>query len=223
MAPKQERPPKRYIEPVTDLPEDMSLRTCAEFLTESNRIEGYKNTADEYLSCLTGTESWADHEPIVTNSVDALMYVLSIRREDITENKILQIHRIQMEGLMPSHTCGFYRQIPVFIKGTSVRLPSPAVVQALMLNWVEKFNGRRHNPFYLHYIFERIHPFVDGNGRVGRLLWALHMLQRYKKFHPILDAYGGEHASFRKKQYAYYDCIDKFSTRHFMGDSFMVE
>lgn len=93
---------------------------------------------------------------------------------DITEAFIKKIHSVLLQGIL--HSPGEYRNIQVGIKKASFE-PPPAIlvpeeVKKLMA-WYRQ-NRKKIAPFELailfHSQFEMIHPFVDGNGRVGRAL-----------------------------------------------------
>ena len=100
--------------------------------------------------------------------------------DKITPEIIKEIHRIMMIGLPlePRHR-GAWRDIPVYIGGEKKSQP-PLVIQRQIEEWCEKTNtvDRNFDPVTLHIAFEEIHPFVDGNGRVGRLLLNWHLVKR---------------------------------------------
>jgi len=91
----------------------------------------------------------------------------------ITHQFILQLHRKVMEGVDAAKP-GQYRTDFVLIKGTKVLLPHPSEVPALMdrlLEWLWTTDLHQIDIIVnFHQRFIRIHPFVDGNGRVCRLL-----------------------------------------------------
>ena len=99
----------------------------------------------------------------------------SIRHEDIFE-----LHRILADTVMDQGTAGAYRTISVRV-GRHFS-PAAADVSGLMLELLEWWNTKavQLSPVLssaiLHYRFEHIHPFADGNGRTGRALalWELY-------------------------------------------------
>jgi Fic family protein len=99
----------------------------------------------------------------------------------ITTETILRLHQLVMQQLLP--TAGRFRTIPVFIRGVDLRPPPPTEVPQLMAQWAHWVNegGHAYPPVVraaiAHHEFEAVHPFEDGNGRVGRLLLNL-MLMR---------------------------------------------
>ncbi len=99
----------------------------------------------------------------------------------VTENDILDIHKIVLQGIEDS--AGYYRSVPVRISGSTVILPNPLKVPDLMEGFISTFikKAKDYHPVELallaHYEFVTIHPFVDGNGRCGRLLMNLILMQ----------------------------------------------
>lgn len=104
------------------------------------------------------------------------------KREDIKENDILQLHAIIFVGI-DERNAGRYRSVPVRVAGSQAVFPNPMKVPELMAEffaWLCKENN--DHPVKIaavaHFKFVSIHPFVDGNGRVARLLMNLLLLQR---------------------------------------------
>lgn len=95
----------------------------------------------------------------------------------ITEDDVLAIHKIILSGIM-DEWAGKYRQTQVFIRGVDFEPPTPRQVPNLMKQFIAWLNdAQESHPVKIasiaHYKFEAIHPFIDGNGRVGRLLMNL--------------------------------------------------
>ena len=93
---------------------------------------------------------------------------------DVSEKLIKKMHAILMENLM--RTPGDYRQIQVGIEKVDYEPPPAILVPDLMKDLISWYraNAKKTHPFelatLLHTRFELIHPFSDGNGRVGRAL-----------------------------------------------------
>jgi Fic family protein len=113
----------------------------------------------------------------VTNSVAAWhaleQWVWSA--DPLTETVITHLHRLTMQSILDDDA-GSYRTVPVFIRGSRHVPPHPLRVPDAMADFVKRFAYR---PESLHPILfaaqahiqlAAIHPFVDGNGRVSRLL-----------------------------------------------------
>lgn len=105
-----------------------------------------------------------------------------IKIKELTEKQICQVHRLFYEAIS-SEQAGVYRTVPVFISGSKYRLPTPGSLPAKMKQFCGWYN---HNEKILHPVefaalvhlkFVFIHPFVDGNGRVARLLMNMALLR----------------------------------------------
>lgn len=100
----------------------------------------------------------------------------------ITEINIKALHKLFYYRIDRNHA-GRYRDRKVLITGTDFIPPLPALVPSLMADFVDSIPKLRSNyhpvefAAELHRQFVMIHPFVDGNGRVGRLLMNLALLQ----------------------------------------------
>lgn len=100
------------------------------------------------------------------------------QKRKVQEIDILNLHRTTMFG---RQWAGNYRQVQVYIRGAPHLPPPPGQVKRMMKDFVEEVNLNRGklppiaHAAVSHADFEAIHPFVDGNGRVGRLLanWML--------------------------------------------------
>lgn len=96
------------------------------------------------------------------------------------EKELLQIHSLTTEKLLPSHQLGVYRTLPVTVRGTADgevvgRPPLPVEVPYQMEDfwrWLLGVTGSEIHPVIkaaiVHYELVRIHPFIEGNGRVAR-------------------------------------------------------
>lgn len=95
----------------------------------------------------------------------------------IRKDDILAIHKIILSAVMDDWA-GKYRQTSIIIRGTDVELPEARDVPRLIENFIKWLESQQEeHPVRVaslaHYKFEGIHPFIDGNGRVGRLLMNL--------------------------------------------------
>ena len=101
-------------------------------------------------------------------------------KKELTKADLLELHRTTMKDV--TDIClGVYRPAWVYLRSSHFTPPPPAQVSKLMRNFLQELNRnpKKHNPIKLaaltHLDFESIHPFVDGNGEVGRMIanWAL--------------------------------------------------
>lgn len=121
---------------------------------------------------------------------------------ELTEQLILKIHSFILKDIDPENA-GKYRQVQVFIRGSDVVLPPPSLVPKLMKDFIKWYNSnkKKHHPLELASIastkFVTIHPFVDGNGRVSRLIMN-YLLKKNK--YPEINVY-------LKDRSDYLDCV----------------
>lgn len=100
----------------------------------------------------------------------------------ITEENIQYLHRLFYQDIDPNQA-GAYRTTPVFISGSNFPVTAPGSIPAAMKELVHWIDGERkelhpiQQAALLHQKFVFIHPFVDGNGRVGRLLMNILLIQ----------------------------------------------
>lgn len=164
-------------------------RLQEEFLVEytfnSNAIEGNTLTLQETALVLEGVtidkKPLKDHLEAVGHR-DAFLYVEDLVREKIpfSEAVIKQIHTLVLMDRPQDR--GVYRRIPVRILGAYHTPADPVLVSDQMQQLVAEFLGENHmhpieKAVLFHLKFEGIHPFVDGNGRTGRLILNLMLMQ----------------------------------------------
>lgn len=153
---------------------------CSLFTHNSTAIEGNTLTLSEtsYLlfeGIVPSTKSLREINEVL-NHKKAFDFILSYD-VDITREFILQLHKLVVMNTLREDLVsqiGKYRTVQVFIGNSTP--PKPQEVPEKMTNllkWYSKNKNKLHPLIvasYFHTEFEKIHPFVDGNGRVGRLL-----------------------------------------------------
>lgn len=156
--------------------------------TKSSAIEGTGTTIEDlYLSERieeTDPQKLNDNKEVL-NYRDALNYATQQNTEQITERLLLELHKILMKGVRGEHKSpGEYRTVQVLVgsKGDTLETAKfvpmpPEQVPWKIQNLFEYMNDTEENTLLCaalsHYQFETIHPFTDGNGRMGRLLIML--------------------------------------------------
>jgi len=145
----------------------LSLRETQLVIEHGVTVGGH--SLREYLEATNHAEAFAE----LTRLVDA--------RSPITVEAILALHRLTMAKILEG--AGTFRRGAVSIRGTQLTPPPASQVPALMAEWVAWLEGPgwAYKPVVraaiAHHGFEAVHPFEDGNGRIGRLLLNL-MLMR---------------------------------------------
>lgn len=150
----------------------------------SSDIEGIKVEPRRLLQAMV---SDTDDTPArwVLDNIDAVETAYSEAGEDLTTAAMLRWHRILMQrSPLPDQCVGAFRDVQGWIGGmdppTAVFVPAPPEFIGELMDDLVVFANRRDLPpiwqaAVLHAQFETIHPFADGNGRVGRALigWCL--------------------------------------------------
>ena len=188
----------------------------------SSRIEGTQSSlSDLLLFEATRVEKQGDVKE-VQNYVRAMEYGLNRLNElPLSLRFIRELHGVLMEGVRGRHaTPGEFRQSQNWIGSPGATLdeatfvPPPVPEMQECLNQLEKFlhAETRLPPLVeaalVHYQFETIHPFLDGNGRIGRLLVTLLLCQRNVLGKPLLYL----SAFFEQHRQKYYELLLKVSS-----------
>ena len=159
---------------------------------KSSRIEGTRTTLDEDLLSKDDIDpEKRDDWQEVQNYVDAMNYGIErINEIPISTRLIKEIHSILMKNVRgKDKNPGEYRTSQNWIGGSrpgnAVYVPPIASEINNCLNDLEKFinNDKINTPdlvkiAMIHYQFESIHPFLDGNGRTGRIIIPLYLLNK---------------------------------------------
>ena len=151
----------------------------------TNRIEGSTLTEPETAAILFENAALADKTIIeqmeVKNHQAALLFLFRYVREGVKldEPFILKMHGILLNGIRED--AGRYRNHGVRITGANVptanHLKIPILMKALEKDTTAKAKDIVAHAAEIHSRFEKIHPFSDGNGRVGRLLLTAMLLK----------------------------------------------
>lgn len=159
----------------------------------SSRIEGTQATLGEILAADAGAIVKQDSSDLqeVQNYIKALDYGLKRLEElPLSLRLIKEIHEQLMQGVRGAHaTPGEFRRVQNWIgasgctQNTAKFVPPPPEYLMDCLGALEHFLHDRQLPPLIHialchYQFEAIHPFLDGNGRVGRLLITLLLVEQ---------------------------------------------
>jgi len=158
-------------------------RTQIDLTYNSNHIEGSKLTHDQtrYIfetNTIGITDQAVNVDDIVetVNHFRCIDYIIDHAEEKLTENLIRQLHLILKSGTSDSKKdwfmVGDYKRLPNEVGGMDTCPPEE--VHKQIKAFLSEYNAIRQRTLEdildFHVRFERIHPFQDGNGRVGRLI-----------------------------------------------------
>jgi Fic family protein len=149
----------------------------------SSKIEGtVTDSKDVYVLDATGKPPQKD-TPVVANYREALKLATQLNADGkLTDHSIRQLHTVLLKDTDHKGELGRYRTIDAWIgnsENTPIEeaiyvTPYPTQVNARMENLLKYINEFDESPLVkvavFHYMFEAIHPFEDGNGRIGRML-----------------------------------------------------
>lgn len=177
-----------------------SIKT--EFLYHSNKLEGStftKENLEKYLqqNIIEGSHRIDDvYETI--NSVKLFDFVVETLNEPLSKRLILEFHRMLKDKTL-DHERGFagcWKKIPNMISGVDLKLAQPwevdIKIEELLLKW-ELSSKSLQDIVEFHARFENIHPFQDGNGRIGRFLMFKQCIENKVNLVLIGDYYSKEY------------------------------
>ena len=182
-----------------------------EYTYNSNAIEGNTLTLRETDLVLRGLtinqKPLKDHMEAVGHK-EAFDFVSELVKENvpISESIIKQIHSLVLADKREDR--GIYRRVPVRILGAQHEPVQPYLIEPKMEQLLHDFaESKEHIVTKLarfHIEFEGIHPFIDGNGRTGRLLVNLELM---KEGYPPIDIKFADRVS-------YYNAFDEYYAKH---------
>lgn len=157
-------------------------RTQIDFCYNTNHIEGSKLTHEQtrhiFETNTIGTEQVVNVDDVIetVNHFQAFDFMLDNATAPLSQEMIKEFHRILKSGTSYSRKdwfqVGEYKKLPNEVGGNTTTLPENVEKEmTLLLNEYHKKTEKTFRDLVdFHYHFEAIHPFQDGNGRVGRLI-----------------------------------------------------
>jgi len=168
-----------------NLPEDVWKRSAALNTWGTNAIEGSTITREDAERLILEEKSVAKPVRDVLETLQherAFRSLLERRHREITLETVLEFHEEVFHGIL--FDAGQWRRVNVQIRNASF---TPPRMEKVVRETDKLMKGYREQDIqgedvfilgaWMHFEFERIHPFSDGNGRVGRLLLNLHFLR----------------------------------------------
>ena len=194
--------------------ERLNEEFTVEYTYNSNAIEGNTLTLRETDLVLRGLtiaqKPLKDHMEAVGHK-EAFDYVRELVKEKapLTESIIRQIHYLVLADKKDDR--GVYRRVPVRIMGAHHEPVQPYLIEPKMEQLLHDYAASEDHIVRklarFHIEFEVIHPFIDGNGRTGRLLVNLELM---KAGYPPIDI------KFTDR-IAYYDAFEEYHAAHQIG------
>jgi Fic family protein len=166
--------------------------------TVSSKIEGTRSTVSDVFLYEAIEQSKYDDTIEVVNYKKAMIWAMEeLKRRKLNTYFIKELHSILLKQARGEKFRSKFRETQVFIgeKGATIEKatyipPEAILVPEYMANLEEYLLNNKENPLIksaiIHYQFEAIHPFQDGNGRIGRLLVPLYLYQEKLLYQPIL-------------------------------------
>ena len=182
-----------------------------EYTYNSNAIEGSTLTLRETDMVLRGLT--IDRKPLkehmeAVGHKEAFDFVSGLVKDKapLTESVIKQIHYLVLADKKDDR--GVYRRVPVKILGAKHEPVQPYLIQPKMEALIKNYNESTEEIISklarFHIEFEAVHPFIDGNGRTGRLIVNLELM---KAGYPPIDIKFTDRAS-------YYNAFDAYHEKH---------
>ena len=191
--------------------ERLNEEFIVEYTYNSNAIEGNTLTLRETDLVLRGLtidkKPLKDHMEAVGHK-EAFEFVSELVKNNvpISESVIKQIHYLVLADKKEDR--GVYRRVPVRIMGAQHEPVQPYLIvpkmEELLRTFLESTEHIVTKLARFHIEFEGIHPFIDGNGRTGRLLINLELM---KAGYPPIDIKFTDRIS-------YYNAFDKYHVKH---------
>ncbi len=192
--------------------------------TQSSKIEGTRTNMEEaFLEkddiAFEKRDDWEEVQNYIAAMNEAVKMLNTL---PFSSRLIRNTHKVLLQGVRGEHKLpGTYRTSQNWIGGASINdavfIPPVHSSIADLMSDIEKFANDELNKLpdllkiaLIHYQFETIHPFLDGNGRVGRLLITLYLVSKRILQQPIL--YLSDF--FEKHRTLYYDNLMRVRTHH---------
>ena len=190
----------KYLSKITNsIYEDLKI----EFLYHSNHLEGSTFSKDELEKLLTEKKVEGSHslDDIIEtkNSLEVFDQVINDSSELLDKFMLFNWHKLLKKGTVDDeiHNIGIWKKYENKLRGVDLKLALPVEVDNLMFNLLSDYNELETVTLKdiadFHYKFEKIHPFQDGNGRIGRFIILKQCLEWNIDLIAIDDKYDDEY------------------------------
>lgn len=218
-----------YSEYIPNIDLFISMHVLKE-ATQSSKIEGTKtNIEDALLDKKDVNDEKRDDWEEVQNYIEALNSAIkSLEKLPFSSRLIRETHKILLQGVRGKHKLpGEFRSSQNWIGGASINdatfIPPIHTSVNEYMGDLENFAHNSESFFpdllkiaLIHYQFETIHPFLDGNGRVGRLMITLYLVEKGILKKPIL--YLSDF--FERNRMLYYDNLTRVREKNDLSQWF---
>lgn len=215
---------KTYIQTVK-IPDQIVMNLMHISLLKSSvfsaQIEGNTLTADDYEHASKEGEKQYERQ-MVENIITSISYMRDKGIPDVIDIPfLLQLHKMVMYKLVHQSQAGILRREPSAIFDTNGNVvymtPPPSQIDPLLLDLLHVVNDDKSifpliKAPLVHLSFEKIHPFIDGNGRVGRLLFQAILANYGYHFNWLLSI----EELLQQKKNTYYSLLDQNNATEFV-------
>lgn len=178
-----------------------------DFVYNTNAIEGSTVTEEE-VSIILHKKKAESEEEVETKGVAKAVEYIRKTKEDLSLDLLLKLHKFCFDG--SKHFAGKFRDVDVVVRNSMGQILHAGVPKEELKDYLDDFvkwhkeNKGKFKPLVLaailHNQFEHIHPFQDGNGRVGRLLLNYILL---KNNYPPINIMLEDRQEYYKSLYEY--------------------
>lgn len=195
---------RKFLLDLKKAPNSFYYALRIEFLFHSNKLEGstfdrdtLNQLADKNL--VSGTHTLDDIIE-TRNSLDVFDFIVETLDEPLSLQLIREYHQLLKNGTSDEKKgfSGSFKKIPNMLSGLDeIKLAEPHEVESLLKELIEVYNNdsniNLHQLSYFHSAFEKIHPFQDGNGRIGRFILLKQCLENNIDLIAIDEKYNKEY------------------------------
>ena len=170
-----------------------------EYLYHSNKLEGSTFNIHQLNvlleeNMIVGEHSVDDVQETI-NSLELFDFVVETLNEKLTDRLLREYHSILKKNTSDANYgfVGIYKKIPNKLRNVDIKLAEPYEVEGLIKNLLDRKIENINDIADFHQEFEHIHPFQDGNGRIGRFIILRQCLENNVDLIAIDDEYNKQY------------------------------